>query len=95
MNINLIQFCASTIDAFDEILQAFYEQSKNTLYDEPKKKIIIVGDMNAKVRRNSENEKQFSDRGNHLIQFRQKQSLAIATTFFKHHAMRLNMKNAR
>ena len=97
MNITFIQVYAPTSDADEAVLDDFYEQLQECYKKVPSKGIpIIMGDLNAKVGTNSQNDAigphalgTQNESGTRLSEFCVANGLAIANMMFTQHAHKL------
>ena len=91
-DINIIQVYAPTQGHTDEELEQFYEQVQKAIKSVKSDEVLFVmGDLNAKVGNEQHTNiigkhglGDRNDRGERLIQFRERNNLVVTNTFFQH-----------
>lgn len=91
VNVNIIQVYAPTAEKSDELIEEFYDQLKDLMKLVKNNEVtIIMGDFNAKVGNESEDEivgryglGTRNERGDRMVQFCREHKLAICNTFFQ------------
>jgi hypothetical protein len=98
---HIVQVYAPTSSSEDNIIEAFYEKMDELMSQIPTRDVtIIMGDMNAKVGRTTDDNHlrsviggygmgERNERGERLIQFCNERKLTVMNTCFKHHVRRL------
>jgi exonuclease III len=97
LNITLMQVYAPTSDAEEVDIEEFYNKLQKAIDNTSKKDVLlVVGDLNAKVGNEEENEitgkfglGRRNEAGERLIEFCKENSLCIMNTKFKQHKRRL------
>ncbi|XP_039760435.1 craniofacial development protein 2-like [Pararge aegeria] len=100
-HINIVQIYAPTAQSSEEDIEQFYISLVQTLENIPQREVtLVIGDLNAKVGRTSDDAHlrhlvgrfgigERNERGERLLQFCNEQNLVITNTCFEHHIRRL------